>query len=181
MLSLKPFPTDRYLPPIELSASVNRDREWLSLEYQVRGDLSTIVIPAQTTTPTRKDFLWEHTCFEFFVGIPGLSDYWEFNLSPAGDWNIFHLDRYRQGLREEPNFRSLEFEVSQEQNLLLLKLSVNLGQVIPAQRDLEISVTTVIESQLGEISYWAITHSGDTADFHVRDSFTLKISASGAE
>jgi hypothetical protein len=178
MLVLKPFPSDRSVPPIEISASVNRDRHILSIEYQLHGDLNTLIIPAQTTTPTRKSLLWENTCFEFFVGVPGSPDYWEFNLSPAGDWNIFHLDNYRQGLREELAFRSLGFDVSMEQNLLLLKLLVNLEGIIPAQQDLEISVATVIESQLGEISYWAITHSGDTADFHLRDSFTLKISAS---
>jgi hypothetical protein len=181
MLVLKPFSSDQSVPPIELSANVHRDRDILSIEYQLHGDFNTLIIPAQTSTPTRKSFLWENTCFEFFVGVPGLPDYWEFNLSPAGDWNIFHLDNYRQGLREELTFTSLEFDVSVEQNLLLLKLSVNLAEIIPAQRDLEISVTTVIESQLGEISYWAINHSGDTADFHLRDSFALKISASRAE
>lgn len=180
MLILKPFPTDRSVLAIELAASVNRDRDFLSIEYQVRGDLGSLIIPVQTTTPTRKSLLWENTCFEFFVGVPGLPDYWEFNLSPAGDWNIFHLDNYRQGLREELAFTSLGFDVSQGQDLLSLRLSVNLATIIPAQRDLEISVTTVLESQLGEISYWAITHSGDTADFHLRDSFSLKISASTA-
>jgi hypothetical protein len=180
MLVLKPFPSDRSVPPIELSANVHRDRDILSIEYQLRGDLNTLIIPAQTATPTRKSFLWENTCFEFFVGVPGSSDYWEFNLSPTGDWNIFHLDSYRQGLREELAFTSLEFDVSMTQNLLLLKLVVNLESIIPAQRDLEISVTTVIESQLGEISYWAINHSGEIADFHLRDSFTIEISASAA-
>ncbi len=175
MLILKPFPTDRPVPSIDISASLDRHHDILTIEYQLLGDLNEIEIPAPAAAPNRKSLLWEHTCFEFFLGVPGLKDYWEFNLSPGGDWNIFHLDDYRQGLRDELAFTALAFEVDRQPNLLSLRLALDLAKIIPADRDLEISVTTVIESRSGEISYWAVTHSGETADFHLRDSFTIKL------
>jgi hypothetical protein len=175
MLKLKPFTRDLSTPPVDLAAKVDRQVDILSIEYHLHGDLDLLIIPPPVPNPTRKFLLWEHTCFEFFLGAPGIPEYWEFNLSPAGDWNIYHLDNYRQGLREELAFTCLSFEVTLQPNSLMLKLELDLGHIIPADRDLEVSVTSVIEPCAGEISYWAITHSGETADFHLRDSFSIEI------
>jgi hypothetical protein len=119
--------------------------------------------------------LWEATCFEFFVGSPGDQNYWEFNLSPAGDWNVFHLDDYRQGLRDELAVRSLPFKVEQAANSLSLALELDLSKIISIKAQIEVSVTTVIKTFQGEIYYWALTHCGSEADFHRRDSFMIKM------
>ena len=134
-----------------------------------------MIIPPPATAPSRKFGLWEATCFEFFIGGVGDRNYWEFNLSPSGDWNVFHLDDYRQGLRDEIAFTSLPFAVDRSANSLTLKLAVDLSQIISIDRELEVSVTAVINSTQAEVSYWALTHCGDEADFHLRDSFVIKI------
>lgn len=175
MLKLKPFSRDLSTPPVDLVATIDRYDDILSIEYHLHGDLDTLIIPSQVPNPTRKSLLWEHTCFEFFLGVSGIPEYWEFNLSPAGDWNIYHLDNYRQGLREELAFISLPFEITLQPNSLVLKLEVDLGHIIPSDRNLEVSVTSVIEPRAGEISYWAVTHTGKTADFHMRDSFSSSL------
>jgi hypothetical protein len=172
MPKLKPFSRDLSIPPIDLTTKLDRCDNILSIEYHLQGDLDTLIIPPQIPQPTRKSLLWEHTCFEFFLGVPGLPEYWEFNLSPAGDWNIYHLDNYRQGLREELAFTSLPFEIALQPSSLMLMLELDLEHIIPIDRDLEVSVTSVIEPRAGEISYWAVTHTGETADFHLRDSFS---------
>jgi hypothetical protein len=172
--SLQPFPDDRLLPAIEIDGKIDRDGGSLSIEYQLTGDLTQVEIPP-LAAPTRKFHLWEATCFEFFLGIPGNLDYWEFNLSPAGDWNIFHLDDYRQGLRDEAEFISLPFTVERKPNSLLLALEFDLSKIVSADRSIEVSVTTVIKSIGGEISYWAVNHCGAEADFHRRDSFVIKL------
>jgi hypothetical protein len=173
--SLQPFPDDLRLPAIEIDGKIDRDGGRLSIEYQLIGNLTAVEIPALAATPTRKFHLWEATCFEFFLGIPEDRSYWEFNLSPAGDWNIFHLDDYRQGLRDELAFTSLPFTVEQKANSLLLALEFDLSKIIPVDRSIDISITTVMKSIEGEISYWALTHCGSEADFHRRDSFVIKI------
>jgi hypothetical protein len=175
MLKLKPFSRDISTPPIDLTATIDRHDSILSIEYHLHGDLRTQIVQPPTAIATRKFLLWEHTCFEFFLGVPGMPEYWEFNLSPAGDWNVFHLDNYRQGLREESAFTSLPFETKLQSGSLVLKLELDLTVIIPSYQNLEVSVTSVIETLTGEISYWAVTHRGEQADFHLRDSFSISL------
>ena len=172
--SLIPFASDA-LPTIEIVGNIDRSDNILSLEYQLLGDLDSVAIASPAVAPSRKFELWESTCFEFFIGVLGDRNYWEFNLSPSGDWNVFHLDDYRQGLRNETAVTTLPFDVDRSANSLTLKLAVDLSQIISIDRQLEVSVTTVIRSAQDELSYWALTHIGEEADFHLRDSFVIKI------
>jgi hypothetical protein len=173
--ALQPFPTTSNLPQIEINGRVNRKGDLLLIEYQLFGDLNAILIAPPATEPSRQFHLWETTCFEFFIGIPGDANYWEFNLSPSGDWAVFALDDYRQGLRDELAFTSLPFKVDRYPNYITLSLEFDLSELILSEQDLEMSVTTVIKSSQDELSYWAINHSGKDADFHVRDSFSIKL------
>jgi hypothetical protein len=172
--ALQPFPADSNLPKIEINGRVNRKDRILSIEYQLFGDLNAISISPLANPPSRQFHLWETTCFEFFIGIPGDANYWEFNLSPSGDWAVFALDDYRQGLRDELAFRSLPFKIDRYPNYITLSLEFDVSELILPEQDLEMSVTTVIKSSQDELSYWAINHSGKEADFHLRDSFIIK-------
>jgi len=172
---LQPFTLDGNLPSIELTGRIDRQDTLLSIDYQLQGDLAAISIGSPNPTPSRQLGLWESTCFEFFIGIPDRANYWEFNLSPTGDWNVFALDNYRQGLRNEIAFTSLPMTIDRSVNSLLLSSTIELNKIISATQALEMSVTTVIKSSQHELSYWALTHPGAAADFHLRDSFILKI------
>jgi hypothetical protein len=173
--ALQPFPTTSKLPQIEINGRVSRKGNDLLIEYQLFGDLNAISIDPPASTPSRQFHLWETTCFEFFIGIPGDRNYWEFNLSPSGDWAVFALDDYRQGLRDELAFTSLPFKVDLYPNYITLSLEFDLSELILAEQDLEMSVTTVIKSSQNELSYWAIKHSGKEADFHLRDSCIINL------
>jgi hypothetical protein len=173
--ALQPFSATSNLPQIEINGRVNRKDQMLLIEYQLFGDLNAISINPPASEPIRQSHLWEATCFEFFIGIPGDANYWEFNLSPSGDWAVFALDDYRQGLRDELSFTSLPFKVDRYPNYITLSLKVDLSELILAEQDLEMSVTTVIKSSQDELSYWAIAHSGKEADFHLRNSFAIKL------
>jgi hypothetical protein len=172
---LQPFPHNNSIPEIEIFGTIARHHGMLSIEYQLRGDLNAVEIPAPARLPTRKSQLWTATCFEFFLGIPDNRNYWEFNLSPTDDWNIFHFDNYRQGLRDELAFTSLPFQIDRQPNLLSLALEFELGKIIAVEQSIEVSITTVIKPRQGEMSYWALTHCGAEADFHLRDSFSIRI------
>ena len=171
---LIPFASDA-LPTIEIVGNIDRADNILSIEYQLLGDLDSVAIASPAVAPSRKFELWEVTCFEFFVGVLGDRNYWEFNLSPSGDWNVFHLNDYRQGLRDEIAFTMLPFNVDRSANSLTLKLELDLSQIISIDRQIEVSIATVIRSTQDKISYWALTHIGEEADFHSRDSFIIKI------
>lgn len=172
--SLQPFETSK-LSNLNITGNIARNNNKLTIYYAMKGDLASVVIPAPVDLPKRKYDLWEETCFEFFVGIKNYPHYWEFNLSPAGDWNVFRLEDYRQGLQEELAVTSLPFSVQQKSDALLLTLEVDLNQFISGEESLEIGITTVIKSEDGDISYWALTHCGDEADFHRRDSFIVEL------
>jgi hypothetical protein len=143
----------------------------LSLSYQVTGDLSKLLIPAQNSSPQRVTGLWEATCLEFFLAPVGHSEYWEFNMSPSGDWQVFKLEGYRQGLRQELAVMALPFVVDVAEGVMSLMVSIDLTQLLPPQTAWEISVTTVLQDINKDFSYWAIDHAGSEADFHLRQSF----------
>jgi hypothetical protein len=145
----------------------------LSLNYCVTGDLDQLLIPAPSQIPTRQFALWEATCLEFFLAPVGHSDYWEFNMSPSGNWQVFKLDSYRQGLRDEIAFTALPFVVQVKNSVMMLDVSIDLSQILPPHTAWEISVTAVLQDIDGDFSYWAIDHSGSEADFHLRESFRL--------
>jgi hypothetical protein len=173
--NLQPFSTDGMMPQIEISGRIDRQGDVLSIEYLLQGDLDKVAIELPSATPTRKLELWNATCFEFFIGVLGSPNYWEFNLAPTGNWNVYALDNYRQNLRSELAFTSLPLKIDRTANSLRLNLACNLSKIIKPDLKLEVAITAVIKSTQSEISYWALTHTGTEADFHRRDSFAIEV------
>lgn len=169
--SLQSFSVNNPPLNIEIKANTTYDFHELNIHYQVFGDFNKIQIPSPVKMPTRQDGLWEETCFEFFIGVTNSPAYWEFNLSPNGNWNVYYFNDYREGMKPETIFTSLPFEFKTEEELLSLKIKVNLVSILDNPQDLEIAITTVIKDDDNNISYWALKHTGDKADFHRRDSF----------
>jgi hypothetical protein len=147
----------------------------LRIGYALLGELSEIAIPAPGEMPGRKDRLWEETCLELFLGRKESRRYWEFNLSPAGHWNVYRFSSYRWGMREEPAFSSLPFRVLPNPDALRFSMDLELGKILPAGSDIEIGVCAVIRTKTGRTSYWALAHPGSRPDFHRRDGFALTI------
>jgi hypothetical protein len=109
------------------------------------------------------------------LGLPDSTQYWEFNLSPAGHWNVYHLLDYRQNLTEEKAFEALPFQVTQEENYWQLQLKVDLHKIISPKQNLAVGVTAVIEEEANQLSYWALSHPGKEPDFHHRNAFILEL------
>ncbi|MEH1783287.1 MAG: DOMON-like domain-containing protein [Nostoc sp.] len=173
--SLQPFPSTESFPNLKITGNISRNANQLTICYTLGGDLKEIAIPRPSNAPSRKYELWQDTCFEFFLGIKNSQRYWEFNLSLAGHWNVYHFDGYRQGMQEETTFEKLPFSVQNQADGLVLTLDVDLGKIISAEQAIEVGITTVIKYRAGEVTYWALTHRGVEADFHLRDSFIVKL------
>jgi hypothetical protein len=168
--SLKQFPSPAPLPNWQITSTLLRQLNFLTICYELEGDIAQIELPP-AAIPTRQEDLWEKTCFEFFLAIASAPNYWEFNLSPNGDWNVYRFKDYRQGMEEEHRITTLPFQVSRQSGVFKLELALDLGLIMPREADLEIGITTVIRTKSGEISYWGLTHCGTQPDFHLRDSF----------
>lgn len=175
--SLKQFPDERPVPAIAIAGAAGRRVEALSVRFEVRGDLSALSIPPRAA-PERRNRLWEDTCLELFLGAAGSPDYLEFNLSPAGHWNVYRFVSCREGMREETGFTSLPFDVRTEPGALRLSLDADIGKVVPRDKDADLGVCAVIRTRTGETSHWALVHPGPRPDFHRRDGFVLNIPAS---
>jgi hypothetical protein len=163
--------------PFSLTGTISRSGTQLTITYILAGPLPDLVIAPPADAPARQWVLWEHTCFEFFLALPGREFYWEFNLSPAGHWNLFQLTGYRQGIHEEPAIQTLPFTVQRRPEVLTLTLTldIDLAAIIAADQPLEAAVSTVLEPRNGPLSFWALTHPGPEPDFHNREGFLIKL------
>lgn len=173
--SLQPFSAANPLPNLKIAGKIARRSNTLAIRYELLGHLAELVIPAAADLLTRKNELWAQTCLEFFVGIKNSPGYWEFNLSPAGHWNIYRFEDYRQGMQEEMAFTSLPYSVQNHSDSLSLALELDLDKIVQADQTLEIAISAVIKPKDGEVTYWALTHCGSQADFHRRDSFIIEL------
>jgi len=171
--TLIPFPADA-IPPVKINGWIERQHNRLTLEYKLT-EASEITIPTSAIDPLRQLDLWEHTCCEFFLGIKDSTEYWEFNLSPAGHWNAFHFLDYRQNIIEETAFETLPFRVAQKDNYLHMSLEVDLNKIVQPEQSLEMGITAVIADRAEGLSYWALSHPGKEADFHSRSSFAIAL------
>lgn len=145
------------------------------LEWSAHDSAAAVLLPEFKAAPQRRDQLWAHTCLELFIAIPGEKRYWEVNMAPNGDWAVYRLDDYRQGLRPEPQLAALPFQLHHQLGLLELQLHWNLPAELAAAAELELGASAVIEHLDGEISYWALNHPAPQADFHNRQSFALRV------
>ena len=176
--SLKQFPSAGLLPGLAITGNIERHSNTLSISYALSGPMEKIILPAPADMRVRKNRLWEETCFEFFLGVKGSERYWEFNLSPSGHWNVYRFESYRQGMQEEPAFKSLPFSVQLNSDFLLLSLGLELDKVIPSYQVsevLQVSVSAVIRTMDDRTTYWALAHPGPMADFHRRDGFIIEL------
>lgn len=190
--TLQPFAATAQTAALTICGTAVRVQNVLSLSYALAGDLSKVAIAPRSEDCSRRDRLWEKTCFEFFIREDAPSQatpYWEFNLSPAGYWNVFSLAGYRQGLTETAAFTQLPFTVSRSATGLQLNLSVDLSALIDSAKPLCLGISAVIvmaadknilgtQPETVKETFWAIAHPGPAADFHHPDSFVVKLQPS---
>ena len=171
--SLIPIP-DPNIPDITIQGKILRQNNLITIHYALRGKLENIFLPSPIVNPTRKEELWKNTYFEFFLAVKDSSGYWEFNLSPSGDWNSYRMDAYRRiGFREETLIQRLQLEMQKDTNGFLLAANVDLNSIIRVEQILEVGITAVIQTREKSESYWALVHPAPEADFHLRESFIL--------
>ena len=150
--------------------------------YCLRGDVIRLRIPAQQD-PARVDNLWEHTCFEAFIGRDGDTAYREFNFSPSGQWAAYDFSGYRQRTPGEVVMPAPGISVCQTDGRLELEALVALSAlpVIPAGGAWRIGLTAVVEAADtidGGHSYWALKHPAARPDFHDRAGFVIRLPVS---
>lgn len=138
--------------------------------------LDALAIPTPRP-PGPADGLWQHTCFEVFLGLPGEAHYREYNFSPSGQWAAYAFGALRA--RDEAFSPPLppDIRCTQDETTLVLEayLPPELLPAAPAGSDLQVNLAAVIERKDGRLEYWALRHPAAQADFHARDGFVLTL------
>ncbi len=172
---LLPFEAAMARSGLHLGGVIGRDGSVLSLRYELTGPLDRLIIPAAVPSPQRRDGLWQHTCLECFLAVPGNARYWEVNLSPCGDWNVYRLSGYRTDLTPETAIRSLPIAVEHGEGQLRLEARLDLTATVARGDPLEVGICAVLEGNNGTLSHWALTHGAAVPDFHRREDFLLHL------
>ncbi|MDH5580712.1 MAG: DOMON-like domain-containing protein [Bdellovibrionales bacterium] len=169
--SLIPFkPVANY----KINGQIARTFNQLWLTIEIEGDLDQIFLPPTKGAPRREEKLWETTCFELFMGEEGNPHYFEFNISPAGDWNVFEFTQYRKGPEPVKDIFSPSID-RQIVNPHHIKYAIGIPLFNEVKFLKKIGISAVIKTLSGQLQYFALTHPREVADFHDPRSFTLDL------
>lgn len=165
-LNLAPHPATPPSEPFKVWVNVEHSAAFSStattnIWFGIGAPASRFVI-AEPVEPRRADDLWQTTCFEAFLRVPGTESYREWNFAPSGEWAAYDFAAYRDDrtnadvatpyLRVEDNFTWWAFGAT---------ISVE------AKGAWEFGLSAVLEEAVGTKSYWALAHpNAEKPDFH---------------
>jgi hypothetical protein len=171
---LVPHP-DLPAPPFQVGAKTTLvGSDVLKLEYVIIGRLAELRLPT-LSVGDRTDGLWQHTCFEAFVGLGDRSSYVEYNFSPSTHWASFRFEGHREGMQPAMDLPGPDIytEITSDERFALtawLELTP-----LAAARPRALGLSAVIEQRDGTLSYWALAHPPGDPDFHHPDCFALEL------
>ncbi|WP_438725885.1 DOMON-like domain-containing protein [Parasphingorhabdus sp. DH2-15] len=146
----------------------------LKLTFSLTGNLQSIILPEQSAQ-TWQDNLWQHTCFEAFIGLEDSNQYIEYNFSPSGAYAIYSFESYRFAMQPALNLVSPDITTQWHgPNAFQLIAYVDLGQ-LAHKKPMDMGLSAVIEQEPSTLAYWALAHPSDKPDFHNRDCFTIQL------
>ncbi len=179
---------------VSLAAAGSEEGPGLLLRYRVTcaeaaeaSALARLRLP-EAAPPGPADGLWQHTCFEAFVGVAGESAYREFNFSPSCQWAAYRFSgpRQRDAAAEADDAQARaaaptgalvpEISLHTDPGGLTLLAWLPLRALADAQalttgQPLDVGLSAVIETTDGQLSYWALQHPAPRPDFHHRSGW----------
>jgi hypothetical protein len=160
---------------VHLAAAGSEDGPGLLLHYTLQGPLAGLRLPPPQA-PGPADGLWQHSCFEAFLGLAGEAAYREFNFSPSGQWAAyrFSAERVREPSAETPVQPDLDLRTTADGLSLRVWLPLKALPPVVAGRPWDLGLTAVIETTDGQLSYWALQHPGERPDFHHRSGWQAR-------
>jgi len=170
-LALAPHPDTPCAAVRALSLTIERPTPaLLTLHYQLEGDLASLRIP-EPRPPVRADGLWQHTCFEGFIGHAAGRPYWEYNFSPSGAWAAYQFSDYREAMAPLLKGAAPVISARETPDSLALSVAVDLSWISrTGATELVLGASAVIETRDRVLSYWALRHPDGKPDFHRAES-----------
>lgn len=172
MSQLHPHPG--FAAPDGLALSVDwsiSQNQTLTIAYHVTDPGARILWPAPAQG--RTDGLWQHTCFEAFIGSTSGPAYAEFNLAPSGAWAAYAFDDYRTGMRDLA--LPVNPQMAEESGLWQATIPIARLDALLGSAPWRLAITSVIEATDGARSYWSLVHPPGKPDFHHPDCFAARL------
>jgi len=167
-LNLVPHPdTPPSGPPFKVWVNVDHSgafgaKATTNIWFCIGAPADRFVIPEPLKEPQRAENLWEATCFEAFLRIPGMDSYQEWNFAPSGEWAAYDFTSHREG-RTESDVAAPYIRI--EDNLTWWALGATIS--VDADAVWALGLSAILEERDGTKSYWALAHApGDKPDFH---------------
>lgn len=139
----------------------------LCLRYRLQAPkLSAWRLPPLQPPGPGED-LWQHTCFEAFVGKAHDSAYHEFNFSPSRQWAhyAFCAERVRAPMGRGLDVRlGIGLQIGADE--LALQATVPRAALPDLFAPLRLGLSAVLEGDDGTLHYWALEHPASRPDFH---------------
>ena len=154
----------------------------LRLIVQLEGSLAA-TLPITNRVGQRQFGLWQHHCFELFIGELESNAYWELNLAPNGNWNCFEFSDYRKGQRESEAYSLAGLQAVRSAQSYRLEANIDIKPILKKKglealglearglekRSLALSLgASAVIATATQLNYFSIRH-GATPDFHHRD------------
>lgn len=150
-----------------INININTNTGLISLEFDLTTSdkLSNIIIP-KFSEVKRLNELWKSTCFECFIFYSD-GDYYEFNLSPCGGWNLYHFCKYRQNMTSVIDAELISLSSSCAKEAFHIDVSFQHKDI---RRPVSIQLCAVLSnSNKIDLDYWAIQHKKNNPDFHIQE------------
>lgn len=166
---LVPWP-DPALPAVRaVTAQVAKTSEQLLVRFVLESEVAALRLPEPAARPGPHDGLWQHTCFEAFVGDGASARYAEFNFSPSGSWAGYAFSRPRvrvatalAAITQTPRCRHDGGTLHLDARIDVTAIGWTITPATP------IGLSAVLEARDGRLTYWALCHPGAKPDFHDR-------------
>lgn len=146
----------------------------LDIQYQFSGNLTEITWPAATNKPQRKAKLWQQTCMELFIAEKNSERYFEFNLSPNGNWQCYEFLFYRSLASQPKNIKPPKIGKLDDRKGISYSVSLDITPLSLAT-PLQLGISTVLLQACGDLAYFSLYPQTDAPDFHLRDGFKLTL------
>ena len=165
---------------IEITGTIALDAGTVNVTYRISGATDRVKYASASAQPARKHELWRTTCFELFLRSPASVEYWEVNLAPSRDWNVYRFTTYRSALQQEPDIADIMIttEVAPA-GLTSVRATLPLPPSLVGQK-LAVGISSVIQERSGEVHYFALRHGGTKPDFHDPAGFDIKLDPTSA-
>lgn len=166
-----------------ISVDLSMTPEHLLLRYRLSVPPQRLLLPpAAPGQSRRRDGLWQHTCFEFFVmanedratrGQP----YREFNFSPTGAWAAYDFCAYRTPAPHPcPDLPPPECHIDQDAAQFAISVQLSRAALPPLPWHGQLSAVIIEQNEAGpalmqtvsgtQPAYWALAHVASAPDFH---------------